>query len=521
MTYRQLRIKEHSISYVCTTSYYIIPWNFDDPTTVHAEFVKGEESKPLEYGEEFTVDCDEGMLTLLTDYNNSDTLHIFEGERLKYIAKSSAKHSHKTLTRRIDDCMEEINKIPPKIDKVEKEFKEEINKIPPKIDKVEKEFQEEIKNTATIVQVHSLSLTDQIKILDEHERRLAETATKEDLSNLKDLYVTPNELNLILENTSAKTQEAIKRLEQEIKGLKDASSSEVESLKNKLDNLISLRETLKKFKADIAEQITHLGNKTDRIETGARNLTEIVSRLCQKVDDVDIIQMDRDVTALASKSLEVAKTLETLEKKPPVDLKPLGARVEKVEVRVGAIENKSPVDLKPLDNRIKDLKNMIDALEARIANTEKHVCNGSLTLQATEQNKNPCISFKGQDGKGIAQMFTRDGNLFIGTNDNNLLTPDRVKIGGKTLKEHMENGLSGRTTIRCARLHTNESLGNIINSTSIDNWQYPAENSGGHLSHSVASAIGLDDADKRRRWKVIGKTVGYYGVWHWLQEVIE
>ncbi|MFT4325216.1 MAG: hypothetical protein AB3P25_02360, partial [Candidatus Liberibacter psyllaurous] len=101
------------------------------------------------------------------------------------------------------------------------------------------------------------------------------------------------------------------------------------------------------------------------------------------------------------------------------------------------------------------------------------------------------------------------------------LSSNKLILQGKTLKEHMENGLSGRTTIRCARLHTNESLGNIINSTSIDNWQYPAENSGGHLSHSVASAIGLDDADKRRRWKVIGKTVGYYGVWHWLQEVIE
>ncbi|MFT4325844.1 MAG: hypothetical protein AB3P25_05655, partial [Candidatus Liberibacter psyllaurous] len=101
------------------------------------------------------------------------------------------------------------------------------------------------------------------------------------------------------------------------------------------------------------------------------------------------------------------------------------------------------------------------------------------------------------------------------------LSSNKLILQGKTLKEHMENGLSGRTTIRCAKLFTNYGLGHVIDATDIDNWQYPAENSGGHLSHSVASAIGLDAADKRRRWKVIGKTVGYYGSWHWLQEVIE
>ncbi|RPD37175.1 hypothetical protein C0030_003680, partial [Candidatus Liberibacter solanacearum] len=72
-----------------------------------------------------------------------------------------------------------------------------------------------------------------------------------------------------------------------------------------------------------------------------------------------------------------------------------------------------------------------------------------------------------------------------------------------------------------AKLHVNYEVGRIINSTDIDNWQYPAENSGGFLSHSVASAIGLDATDKGKRWRVIGKTIGYWGWWHWIQEVIE
>ncbi|RPD36779.1 hypothetical protein C0030_005975, partial [Candidatus Liberibacter solanacearum] len=59
-------------------------------------------------------------------------------------------------------------------------------------------------------------------------------------------------------------------------------------------------------------RLENLEKHTDSIETGARNLTEVISRLCQRVDNVDIIQMDRDVTSLARKSVEVDKTLEAL-----------------------------------------------------------------------------------------------------------------------------------------------------------------------------------------------------------------
>ncbi|KJZ81568.1 massive surface protein MspF [Candidatus Liberibacter solanacearum] len=485
MTYRQLRLKERSISYVCTTSHYIIPWNFDDPTTVHAELIKGEESHPLEYGEEFTVDCDEGMLTLLTDYNNSDSLHIFEGEQLKYIVKSSVKQSPKTLTRRLDDCMEEVNKIPPRIDRVEKEVKEEISKIPPKIDKVEKELKEEIKNTATLVQVHSLSLTDQIKTLDEHEKRLTETATKEDLSNLKDLYVTPDELNSILENTSskiAKTQEAIKRLEQEIKDLKDASSSEVESLKKKLNNLVTVQEKLKKFEADIAE----------------------------------------------------------LQNKPFVDLSPLNTKIDWVDTRIKALEARPPIDLTPIETKVKELEDIPDTLEklkadkvakAEIEKLESEVAKKEelkrLEAEIVKKADFDRLEAKAIEKKDLANLITTDGMRgYLEEHTANIEAEykaihARINTLEKTIENKIRSELRGRTTIRCAKLFTNYGLGHVIDATDIDNWQYPAENSGGHLSHSVASAIGLDAADKRRRWKVIGKTVGYYGSWHWLQEVID
>lgn len=510
MTYRQLRIKEHSISYVCKTSYYSIPWEVDDPTTVHAEFVKGEESQPLEYGEEFTVDCDTSMLTLLTDYNNSDILHIFEGEKLKYIAKSSAKHSPKTLTKRIDDCMEEVNKIPPQIQSVEERFKQEINKIPPQINKVEKDLQEEIKNTATIVQAHSLSLIDQIKTLDEHEKRLTATATKEDISNLKDTFVTPDELQSLLESTNAKIQAGIKILEQDIKSLKDASSGKLESLKKKLEDLVTVQEKLKKLKADIAEQITRLENKTDSIETGSRNLSEVVSTLCQRVDNVDIIQMDRDVTSLARKSVEVDKTLEALEKRPLVDLTPIETKVKTLEdipdslkkleevqtrktqeleklkaekvakeeierleaevvkkeeferLKAKAVEKKDlqnlvttdgmrayleehttnvEAGLKAVNRQHKDLEDKIKALEPL---KDRFTSDGDFILQATEQNKMPAITLRGQDGEKIAQMFIRDGSFFIGKTADGKLIPciklgsDGFKVDGETLQQHIK-----------------------------------------------------------------------------------
>lgn len=490
MTYRQLRIKERSISYVCTISHYTIPWEVDDPTTVHAELIKGEESQPLGYGEEFTVDCDEGTLTLLTNYNNSDTLHIFEGEKLKYIAKTPEKQSPKTLTRRINDCMEEVNKIAPQIDKVEKEVKEEI------------------KNTATLIQVHSLSLTDQIKTLDEHDKRLKDTATKEDLSNLKDNCVTPDEFKSLLENTSAKFQEAIKRLEQEIKDLKGASSSDIETLKKKLDHLVTAQGKLKKFEVNI----NALQSKTDNIDTESRSLTEIVTRLCQQVDNVDIIQMDKGVTSLARKLLEVEKALEA---RPHIDL-------TSVETKVKALED-IPDTLEKL-KADKVAKDELKKLESTVAKKEELE---RLEVETVKKGDFARLEAKAVEKKDLKNLITTDAmrsylkEHTANVDAENKALHARIYKLEKTIENKIHSELRGRTTIRCAHLFTDARMGQVINSTSIDNWQYPAENSGGHLSHSVASAIGLDTADKNKRWRVIGKTVGYYGSWHWLQEVIE
>lgn len=68
----------------------------------------------------------------------------------------------------------------------------------------------------------------------------------------------------------------------------------------------------------------------------------------------------------------------------------------------------------PLENRIKELEPLKDRVTS----------SGNLILQVTEQNKTPCIYFKGQDGKDIALMFIRDGNFLIGMIVDGKLTSD-------------------------------------------------------------------------------------------------
>ncbi|QTP63896.1 hypothetical protein HUT03_02200, partial [Candidatus Liberibacter africanus] len=312
MTYRRLRLKERSISYACMTPQYDIPWDIKDPTTIHAEVIKEGKYFPLEYGEDFTVDSCKNNLTLLIEYDEVDTIHIFEGEELKYIAQSVKKSNPVPPTRLIDDCKLELNEISP-VDTIEKELAEKFNSIKSLIDKVKQDLEEGLKSTATIIQAHSLSLIDKTQTLEEHGIRLTETATKDDISNLKDIFVTPDELQSLLENTITQNQEAIKRLEQEIKDLKNASPSDIASLKKKLENLVTAQEKLKKFEAEVAEQITRLENKTDSIETGAKNLTEVVTALGSKVDNVDVIQLDKDVSFLSAKILELDKAKQKIQ----------------------------------------------------------------------------------------------------------------------------------------------------------------------------------------------------------------
>ncbi|QTP63552.1 hypothetical protein HUT03_02205, partial [Candidatus Liberibacter africanus] len=94
----------------------------------------------------------------------------------------------------------------------------------------------------------------------------------------------------------------------------------------------------------------------------------------------------------------------------------------------------------------------------------------------------------------------------------------------EALQQRIKKEISGRTATRCARLQGDRNFGDEITGYEIQRWQYPSENSSGYLSGSWAD--GECDAfpsaeDKAKRWRVLGRTRGHYGRWHYLQEVID
>ncbi|AKK20079.1 hypothetical protein G293_02235 [Candidatus Liberibacter africanus PTSAPSY] len=475
------------------TPKYDIPWDIKDPTTIHAEVIKEGKYFPLEYGEDFTVDSCKNNLTLLIEYDEVDTIHIFEGEELKYIAQSVKKSNPVPPTRLIDDCKLELNEISP-VDTIEKELAEKFNSIKSLIDKVKQDLEEGLKSTATIIQAHSLSLIDKTQTLEEHGIRLTETATKDDISNLKDIFVTPDELQSLLENTITQNQEAIKRLEQEIKDLKNASPSDIASLKKKLENLVTAQEKLKKFEAEVAEQITRLENKTDSIETGAKNLTEVVTALGSKVDNVDVIQLDKDVSFLSAKILELDKATQKIQD--------LNQKTDTLDGNVKDLNQKTKdtvAQFETINGENKSFEDKISLLKQTI-NTQK--------LEIADLKK--CLS-------SFVDLKTLEARI-------EALQQRIKKESIEALQQRIKKEISGRTAIRCARLQVDRNFGDAPLGTEIQRWQYPSENSSGYLSFSWAD--GECDAlpsaeDKAKRWRVLGRTIGYYGRWHYLQEVID
>ncbi|MBY7649510.1 MAG: hypothetical protein DBO98_03270 [Candidatus Liberibacter europaeus] len=581
MAYKQLRLKTHSISYLCRTYNYTIPWDVKDPTTVYAEFIKDTVSIPLEYGEEFTVDCDEGELSLIIDYDKNAILHIFEGEKLKYIEKSSDKHNSKSLTSRIDDSMDEISKISPKIDKVEKEIKEEL------------------KNTTNLVQVHSFSLADHTKTLDE--------------------------LQSVLEKNIVKTQETIKSLEQDVKNLKNTSCDDIELLKSKIEELISAQEKMKNLEKDIAELKNKPPIDLTSINADFKKLNDITNNLKKQEEEqalkIQVLEKIKDEKAtkheLEKLKAEVVRKEELDSFKAKTDLHPVKSRLEEVETAVKKVDKiddiateleevrkkAEHVELlkKQTDQIAKDASDTAKRIEAvhqkakqvdslaQATNTieqkvdnlsgkteevckkieqidlskiegldpqtqkylqtiQKQLDETQLRLQEGDSGGRPTIHMKNKAGQLVAQIwYNTYDNLVMGrVNDKGGFasylvfrpnggidinsetfvdgsSPSIFDEMAKRLTPHFLGLIQGRTTTRCARLNRDPSLNEVISGTDIHSWSYPVEDNSGYLSGSLhVWNLYPSDEQKQQKWKVIGRTRGYYfPTWYWIQEVID
>ncbi|QOI69845.1 hypothetical protein PPA191_gp04 [Liberibacter phage P-PA19-1] len=259
---------------------------------------------------------------------------------------------------------------------------------------------------------------------------------------------------------------------------------------------------------------------------------------------------------------------------PTVDLTPLDTRIK-------ALENKpvpATVDLTPLDTRIKALENKpsttsdMRTLENRIKEVEplkNHFANGDLNLRSTETNLYPSVNFKDKAGDTKAWLYAYDDNLILGLVKKdpvvsgklnmyytiNLSLSKGITLGGKTIEERIKTDLTpldtrikalenkpsataeiekrleskmlgllrGRTAIKCAILGSYKALESIIQGYEIESWVYPSENSSGYLSTTAVKSLRItpSEVDKEKRWAVVGKTESYYGVWYYLQEIID
>ncbi|ADR52308.1 hypothetical protein CKC_02795 [Candidatus Liberibacter solanacearum CLso-ZC1] len=92
----------------------------------------------------------------------------------------------------------------------------------------------------------------------------------------------------------------------DLKGILRIYDGEKQELKYSIDPNIQSPHNLLRYGdlSPIYLRLENLEKYTDSIETGTKNLSEVVSVLRQKVGQIDIIKMGRDVTVLASKSLE-------------------------------------------------------------------------------------------------------------------------------------------------------------------------------------------------------------------------
>lgn len=318
-------------------------------------------------------------------------------------------------------------------------------------------------------------------------------------------------------------------------------SSVILKVRNPVSNTDLLRifegdkQEVKAFREEPQKAPHHLVREADLHPVKSR--LEEVATAVKKVDKIDDIATGLE--AVRKKAEQVDSLVQTTNT--------IGQKVDTLADRTEDFFKKiEQIDLSKIEGLDPQTRQFLQKVQNQLNEAQ-------ITLQEVDGCGRPSISMRDKAGQLIAQIYhNSNGNLVIGqVNDKNYFTshiafyPDKdiyangeKLINGsspsifdeiaKRLTPHFLGLLQDRTTIRCAYI-TNHvpKLNSVISGTDIAFWSYPTHDGLGDLYNSPAYAwnTNLSDEQKKKKWKIVGRTVNmkYYAhsLWHWVQEVIE
>ncbi|MBY7649768.1 MAG: hypothetical protein C4617_04695 [Candidatus Liberibacter europaeus] len=290
------------------------------------------------------------------------------------------------------------------------------------------------------------------------------------------------------------------------------------------------------------EEVETAVKKVDKIDDIATELEEVR----KKAEHVELLKKQTD--QIAKDASDTAKRIEAVHQKAK-QVDSLAQATNTIEQKVDNLSGKTEEVCKKIEQiDLSKIEGLDPQTQKYLQTIQKQLNASRLTLQEEDSCGRPTIHMKNKAGQLVAQIwYNTYDNLVMGrVNDKGGFasylvfrpnggidinsetfvdgsSPSIFDEMAKRLTPHFLGLIQGRTTTRCARLNRDPSLNEVISGTDIHSWSYPAEDNSGYLTSSPhAWNLYPSDEQKQQKWKVIGRTRGYYiPAWYWIQEVID